>query len=528
MVEKKIFLDKEDKIDTVLQELQNAKVEFVVFNIPRDSLLGKGIENFEKLKKESEILKKEVVVESVDEHILELAAVAGFKALNPVFRKSKRPVADILPRSATAGRQVVPSREKRLEEISIPKREIFIEEEKEEKEIKREKIRKPVNWRLIWRVGLVMGVVGVLVAAALIFLPRADIAISLNKSPLDFEQAVEARKDVFEISLKNGKIAIPAEFLTASKNIEMTFPATDRKKVELKAEGELTVYNSFSSDSQALVANTRFLSPEGKIFRLDKQIVVPGAKVVDGQIVPSSITVDVTADKAGEEFNLEKSSGKWRIPGFTGSPKYEKFYAEAVGAFTGGFIGEKAVPTPDDVTQGKQKIEQTLRDVLKSQMLAVEENLRFLNEATLFKLNKVEVNETADENNLFRIFGEAEMRQIGFNENILREALLNKLKPPLEANLGYGLNQKSFEFSYQGAAADFENGVLAFNVKGNIVFVFPFNIGDFKKEILGFDETELRSRTAGIPGLEKARIAFWPFWVHQVPSRENRILITVE
>ena len=61
------------------------------------------------------------------------------------------------------------------------------------------------------------------------------------------------------------------------------------KELNEKARGSLTVYNEYSSSPQTLVATTRFESPEGKIFRIEKNIVVPGAKIEEGKIIASTI-----------------------------------------------------------------------------------------------------------------------------------------------------------------------------------------------------------------------------------------------
>lgn len=433
-------------------------------------------------------------------------------------RKGERVVADITPR------------QRKLEEISPPKTPLPPQPEpKPAVEFKRvKKPRQPLGKNFWLRLASVLLVGGVLVAAALVFLPRADITIVLKKSSLSFEEKIEAGKDIASVRQENGRILIPAEFLSAVKNIEFSFPASGREQVELKAQGNLLVYNAFSSEPQVLVANTRFVSPEGKLFRLTRQVTVPGAKVEGGQIIPSSILVAVTADKAGADYNLATSTGQWRIPGFSGTPRYEKFYAEAAGPLTGGFVGERAVPTEGDIELGKEKVEQTLRDVLRSQMLAVAENLKFVEGAASFKVNKMEVSPVADEAGMFSIFAEAEMKQIGFDEDFLKSALVNKLKPSLEANLGYLTESKDFTIAYAQPTVDFEKGTVVFTASGQILFQPPFKAGDFRKEVLGLDEAALRGKAFGIAGLERARLSFWPFWVNEVPRRESRVLITVE
>ena len=104
------------------------------------------------------------------------------------------------------------------------------------------------------------------------------------------------------------------------------------------------------------MATTRFVTPDGKLFRLVSSVTVPGAQVTNGQIVPSSIDAPVAADQPGDAYNVGPVN-KLTIPGFQGSPKYNAFYGQLASGTSGGFVGTKAVPTAADITSGKDKSE---------------------------------------------------------------------------------------------------------------------------------------------------------------------------
>jgi len=55
-----------------------------------------------------------------------------------------------------------------------------------------------------------------------------------------------------------------------------TVPATGREQVEQKASGKIIVYNDYNTVDQRLIRNTRFETPDGQIYRIDKSTVVPG------------------------------------------------------------------------------------------------------------------------------------------------------------------------------------------------------------------------------------------------------------
>ena len=196
--------------------------------------------------------------------------------------------------------------------------------------------------------------------------------------------------------------------------------------MEKKASGTVTIFNAYSSEKQALVANTRLLAPDGKIFRLVSAISVPGAKISQGQITPSSISVKVIADKAGEEYNIKPVS-RFTIPGFQGSSKYESFYAESKEAMSGGFIGSISFPTDNDIKKVKGEIENKLNEILKGAALAgIPSEFYILDGSSQFTITKMEIGSEVGTDNNFSAVGEAEMKTIAFKKDQLLAFLKDK------------------------------------------------------------------------------------------------------
>ena len=66
-----------------------------------------------------------------------------------------------------------------------------------------------------------------------------------------------------------------------------------------KARGTLIISNEYSSDTQPLIATTRFETGDGKIFRLAESVTVPGVTIVDGKRQPGIVEAVVIADAPG-------------------------------------------------------------------------------------------------------------------------------------------------------------------------------------------------------------------------------------
>ena len=78
-------------------QLTGLEAEKIILNIPKNSVLGSSVHNFQILERECETAGKELAIESVDERILGLASLATIPAINPVFKTRERAVMDILP-----------------------------------------------------------------------------------------------------------------------------------------------------------------------------------------------------------------------------------------------------------------------------------------------------------------------------------------------------------------------------------------------------------------------------------------------
>ena len=410
-------------------------------------------------------------------------------------------------------------------------------EKKEEKRFKEEdKIAKPrssrfkkiKNYALI-SLGALLVLSGAAVYLTNAFFVKAEIKIETKKTELNFVDSVIADKKIVKIG--SAEIAgkqIPAEVFSISKNFTFSFPATGKKNVQQKAEGKITIYNSYSSDLQILVATTRFASPDGKIFHLKDRVTVPGAKVVDGKISPSSIMADVIADKAGAEYNIGPAS-KFVIMSFKEKnllEKYEKIYGSSNEAMKGGFIGEAAYPTDDDIKKGKADAEKQLKDYTDSALsLQIPQDFKFLDGSRQFSILKEIVNPQTDEKGNFSIFVEGKSSSIGFKETDLKDFIEKTVQGSTGNTL---LKIKNYTLEYGAARPDFGQGKISFAIDFKGVFEEPINIGDFKQKLTGKNEQELKSLVSSYSNIQKFTVSFSPFWVKTVSKNIDKIIIEVE
>jgi hypothetical protein len=378
---------------------------------------------------------------------------------------------------------------------------------------------KKIKYALIAGALIVVVVGGVFITNT--FFGKATVSISFAPITWEFSETVTAKKTASNIDVQ-GNI-LPGEYLNQEKNVTPFYPASGRSNVSQKATTQVTIYNAYSSQSQPLVATTRFETPDGRIYRIDKSVTVPGAEIRDGKIIPSSIIADATADKPGEEYNTGPVE-KLTIPGFSGSPKFEGFYGELKNGAEGGFIGERATPTDEDVESAEQKTRELLAASLETSFAAGRpDDFTIIEGTSDVNVTRLSVNKNTDDSGNFSVFGEARFQAVAFRENDVRTLLLQHAH---DAHPGTVFRE--IQVSYENARVDFESGEITMIVKATAALVPDFDPESFKGEITSLRIDAARSHILDLPQLGEAKISLWPIWLGSIPEDPEKVKITVQ
>ncbi len=527
--EPKIFLGRTDDLDTAVDKIIHARGGAVIINIPKNSVIGSSVANFHVLKRESLTAEKKLTIESVDDRVLELAALAKITASNPIFMKTQeRPSMDIVRRTPKTEKR--PAKEEKEihvrdegneseEEVSLcidtkafPRRtEQFVYE------------KEPSRMRRTILVSVILLSVAGAAWGAFTQLPRATVTLELKRREVPINESVEISKKYSEVSTSAANLQIPGELFTKAGVLLMDFPASGVAKVNNKAAGSITIYNAYSSAPQQLVALTRFETPDGKIFKLDKQITVPGAKIVNGKIEASSIDATVTASEAGEAYNIGPVT-KWTIPGFKGTPRFAGFYGVSVSGMTGGVVGERSVPSAEDKTNGEKKVEDALHTSLEQLLTAMAGPYMALPGSTRFLVTTDNVQLGGKDEGKFGIYMEGEIRKIVFDETMLKNAIVAKAQGSDKTSEKIA----DMTLQYSEPTYDFQSGTIDVRATGTVVFAANIDTDALRTQLSGADEAAARASLSELKGLNNGTLELWPFWVHSVPSDPAKLSIVIK
>lgn len=366
--------------------------------------------------------------------------------------------------------------------------------------------------------GLKLGLILIILISIGIFshfyLSKAEVEILPETENVNFKNEVKISQKIKEIEPSFEQKSIPGEFIVEEKELSKEFPSSGIIEKKDFAQGEIRVHNK-SQKAITLIKNTRFLSDEGKQFHSLKEIAVPAKSYLDG--------VEVEADAPGDEYNIGPS--KFSVPNLR---KYslELFYniwAESFEPMKGGFLGKMPQVTEDDLKQGERiLLEKLFSEGKESLKKGISEDYILLDELLNQELiEKFPLAKAGQELKSF-IF-KAKIKSAGFIfkkadlESFSREFIYSQI----EGNKK--LVEKSLNLNYAIKEKDLEKGqiILSLEISAKTYSDPDFQI--LREKIKGKSAIEGEYFLEKEPGISKAKIKLWPFWVKKVPKNNEKI-----
>ena len=363
-----------------------------------------------------------------------------------------------------------------------------------------------------WAVGVVVVLVILFFIFSIVFGGATVVAEPKNESVTVDGQfsAVIATKATID--------DVPFEVMTVSKTRSKEVAATGEEEVNTKASGRIVVFNDFDENSQRLINNTRFETPEGLIYRIGESIVVPGQTTEGGETVPGSIEVEVFADEAGDEYNIGLTD--FTIPGFDGDPRFFNFFARSKTEMTGGFSGTQKTVREADEDVARTELQTELMDVLLSEAQSeLPEGFALYEDATFVSFEEAPQLETDDEDTV-AIQEKGTLHAVIFDTAALSGFIADQTigvydgAPVLldsVAELAVSVVDKDLVDTTSLEAFDV-------TISGEGTMVWTFDTARLKEDLAGKPRTDTDMVLSGYPAIERAEIVLRPFWKRSFPE----------
>ncbi len=384
-------------------------------------------------------------------------------------------------------------------------------------------------WKIFITFSLLVGTFALGVFLYL-FLPKAKVTVFLKTESQSVD--AEIRGDVKNTSIDVINKSIPAKTVSFTDEITKNFSATGEKSATgRKAHGTITIYNEYSAAPQQLVATTRFLSTDGKLFRLVSGITIPGITKTGTEVKPGAVEAEVIADEAGESFNIESTS--FTIPGFQGSgnEKYTKFYAKSFSTMTGGGNGDvmaRAV-TEQDINSAKEKILSEFNSVVKQKIKERSgDDLLVLDDAFNISENNYKISSSSgDISDEFSVTLSAKIDAVVFSEKDLRDVIKNIMDKNSGENLK--VSEKTLTVDFGKSDSDISSGTILIRAHGNGKSESGIDLENLKRGILGKNVEDLMAYLGSYQEFSNVEVEYWPsFMGDKIPIYGSRVEVVLD
>ena len=307
--------------------------------------------------------------------------------------------------------------------------------------------------------------------------------------------------------------------MTVSRSASTTVPATGTHQVSRSASGVITIYNAYSTESQRLIANTRFAAPDGKIYRIHDSIVIPGAvKGANDTLTPGAVGVVVYADSPGTTYN--RGETRFTIPGFKDDPRYDKFYAQG-SSIAGGFVGTEPAVAQADLTQATELIKQGLSQATQSSLAS-----------------QVPPGFLAIPGSLQISFGSLSQTPAQGNTAILAQTAIMSGAIVRVSDLAMSVAKETVQ-NYKGENVAFEDisaisvatatttkltDAVTLVLSGTPTLVWQYDPATLKAALIGKKKATFQSIVESFaPAITRAEAKVRPFWESSFPSNPDKI-----
>ncbi len=352
-------------------------------------------------------------------------------------------------------------------------------------------------------------------------LSKAEIEIWPESEVLTFETKLTIDKTAENVDLLNK--VIPGKIFEEEKTITEEFSSSGVVLKEKKAEGIIRVYNAYSTSPQVLIARTRFVSADGKLFRTPTKITIPGGHYENGKFILGYLDVQVKADQPGPEYNIDPST--FSIPGFAGTARYTKFYGKSFQAMTGGFREEAPQVTQGDLDQAQKMLEEK---ALKDCKAALKEKIspEFILLDGILDSKIIETFSLArpkEELEKFSFQVKTSSTALVFKtedaENFARDFIFSQIPEDKQ------LYQESLKITYSLENVNLELAKATLSLQMEAKIYSDIDTENLKKGLSRKSLTEAKLFLEDQPQITQVLVKFWPFWVKKVPEDIEKIKI---
>lgn len=396
----------------------------------------------------------------------------------------------------------------------------------------------PYRRRFPWKASIVLICAIVIIIGTYLILShfaKATVTITPRTQTLTVNQQLTgiltttATSSAATSTLPSGQVSY--QVISLTKDGAMTVASSGQTPINTKATGSIIIFNDYSTAPQKLIKNTRFSTPNGLIYRIDTPVTIPGKKGT----TPGSVTITVTADNAGANYNIGLSD--FVVPGLSGTAAYKGIYGRSKTAMTGGFSGIQPTINAATLDAADATIDAELEGVLLQQIRQeIPQNEILLSNA--YVVNYRHLASTAASSSQAVVHEEGTINAFAINTSDLANAIAesastsNTLAVAPNNTITWQINDPSqlqfaFATSSDPTVSPWESSSTPFTITGTANLLATIDTQKIKENLAGKPKSDFNPILSSFPAVSKATMNIRPFWKQNFPTNLQNITINI-
>lgn len=342
---------------------------------------------------------------------------------------------------------------------------------------------------------------------------HARVTVKVKRDSTEVQSAIEVAKNPEQNQLR-GRVAQGVY----EKIQEFAVKETSATQIpdDVEVQGTVKIINNYSKP-QTLVKTTRLLTADGRLYRIDKNVVVQPKQ---------SVTVTAHSDKAGKEYVLPVGT-KLTIPGlWIDIQKW--IYAETVSGFSGGQQMGKIVSSMD-VSDAQKNLEEAVFEQAKKMLRAeaqVGDDWQAVYQKRLVE-NKTNVS-AGQKSDQFLASVKLEVKAVFYPQKDMDALVKQKLKDRLpDGREITNFDPSAISFKVEMMDVPNEKAKLSFSAQASTKLTQD-SPSLSKDAVAGLGLEEAKSKLLSVDGVESVDIQIRPAWIGKLPTMKDHIEIVVQ
>jgi|AntRauTorckE6833_2_1112554.scaffolds.fasta_scaffold00062_9 hypothetical protein len=342
---------------------------------------------------------------------------------------------------------------------------------------------------------------------------KLTIAISPNEEVVNNNVLMDVYNDENNDTVRSNT-SLNGNVMVIKSEAENTYKTSGEEIIGEEIVGTVNIINNYNQN-QPLVATTRLLSPDDKLYRTRETVNVPAN---------SSVEVEIKADEVGKDKAIGPTT--FTIPGLWAGLQ-DDIYGESEEAFVYRTKTKNYV-TVSDIDRAKEDLEETMISKAKQEANRMFDDRYYI----LYDIDdgfnsfNTEV-EAGDEVSEFTLSGESQVVVVAFLKERAKSLAEDKLsllvpgdkelKEFDESNLSYALDNYNLKDGTATVKINF-SGLMTMDDNTEIID---------RSQLVNLNREQIRKYLDSYPEIRNYTLDFQPAFLNKAPSLADRIEIEV-